>query len=216
MKYKAILFDLDGTLLDTLRDLTDCVNRSLGYLGFPPHSMDDFKYFIGDGRDTMVKRALPPQHRDEATLSRAVKYVDAEYEKHWADNTRPYNGIPELLDTLASNGSKIAILSNKPHDFTETMVSKLLSRWHFEVVAGALPSVPIKPDPTAALRIANELDIKPIDFLYLGDSDIDMKTAVRANMFPVGALWGFRTAEELRAGGAKALIKHPKELLTLL
>ena len=216
MKYKAIIFDLDGTLLDTLRDLTDSVNKSLRHFGFPPHSREVFKYFIGDGRDTMVRRALPPEHRDDTTLNRVVKYVDKEYDKHWADNTRPYDGIPELLDALILNNYKIAVLSNKPHSFTETMVAKLLSRWHFEAIAGALPSVPIKPDPTSALKIAQELNIKPVDFLYLGDSDIDMKTATRAKMFPVGALWGFRTAEELKAGGAKALIKHPKELLTLL
>ncbi len=156
------------------------------------------------------------QHRDDATLTQAIKYVDEDYDKHWADNTRPYEGIPELLDALTLNKYKIAILSNKPHGFTVDMVSKLLPQWHFEVVAGAMASVPIKPDPTAALKIAQELNIKPEQFLYLGDSDIDMKTANRANMFPVGALWGFRTAEELTAGGAKALIKHPKELLTLL
>jgi phosphoglycolate phosphatase len=216
MHYSAVLFDLDGTLLDTLKDLADSVNTSLGYLGFPPHEMEAFKYFIGDGREQMALRSLPEQHRDQETLARLVEYINAEYVKHWADNTRPYEGVPELLDSLTKNRTRMAILSNKPHNFTEEMVSRLLSKWHFEVVAGALPSVPIKPDPTAALQIANKMDIPAADFLYLGDSDIDMKTAIASKMYPVGACWGFRKPEELKAAGAKSLIRDPLELLKLL
>ena len=110
----------------------------------------------------------------------------------------------------------MAILSNKAHDSTEMMVSKMLSRWHFEAVVGLLPSVPKKPDPSAALQIAQQLGIHTTEFLYLGDSDIDMKTAIGADMYPVGVLWGFSSAKELLAGGAKALIEHPNDLLPFL
>jgi phosphoglycolate phosphatase len=216
MKYKAVLFDLDGTLLDTLVDLAGTVNRSLAKVGFPAHKVEEYKYFVGDGREQMAERALPPEHRDAATLKKLLTYINEDYTQHWGDNTATYEGIPELLDELVRRKTLIAVLSNKPYDFTETMVDKLLSKWRFAVVAGAMPSVPIKPDPTSAIKIARDLNIAPSDFLYLGDTDIDMKTAVGAKMFPCGVLWGFRTAEELKAGGARALVQYPGEVLKLL
>jgi len=124
--------------------------------------------------------------------------------------------VTELLDSLVRKGIRMAILSNKPHEFTELMVSKLLSKWQFEIVLGALPGTPKKPDPAVALEIAKRMEIPPAEYLYLGDSDVDMQTATAADMYPAGALWGFRTGEELLHGGAKILIKHPAELLDLL
>ncbi len=216
MKYKTVLFDLDGTLLDTLKDIADSVNKALSHFGFPKHEVEAYKHFIGDGREAMVSRALPEHCRDEATVSKLVTEINEEYAKHWADNTRPYRGIPRLLDALTIRGIKTAVLSNKPDGSTKLMVSKLLSRWRFEVVAGAQPFIPKKPDPTAALQIAQRLNIQSSEFLYLGDSDVDMKTATAAGMYPVGALWGFRNADELLTGGAKELIKNPTDLLNFL
>jgi phosphoglycolate phosphatase len=216
MDYKAVLFDLDGTLLDTLQDLTCVVNTSLGCLGFPTHTLEVFKYFVGDGREEMIRRSLPEDRRDPATMQKTVELVNREYNQHCADHTRPYPGIPELLDTLTQRGYTIAILSNKPDDFTKAMVSQLLPSWHFAAVAGASPALPIKPHPAGALKIARDLGLLPSDFLYLGDSDIDMKTALAAGMYPVGVTWGFRTAGEIQAAGAKVLINHPLELLPLL
>jgi len=216
MKYSAVLFDLDGTLLDTLKDLADSVNSVLGHLGFPQHELEAYKYFVGDGREAMATHALPEHHRKAATVDKLVTYINEEYSKRWANNTRPYQGVPNLLDALTSSGIKMAILSNKQHSSTELMVSRLLPRWRFELVVGALPSVPKKPDPTAALQIAQRLNIRPLEFLYLGDSDVDMKAATAADMYPVGALWGFRTADELLSSGARALIQQPTDLLHLL
>ena len=216
MTYRAVLFDLDGTLLDTLQDIADSVNKALSHLGFPQHELEAYKYFVGEGREVLAIRALPEHHRDASTVGKLAACMDEEYSKHWADNTYPYQGIPDLLDALTISDIKMAILSNKPHNFTEMMVSKLLWRWHFEIVVGALPSVPKKPDPTAALQIARRLGIQPSEFLYLGDSGIDMKTATGADMYPVGALWGFRSADELLASGAKTLVEHPSDLLHLL
>lgn len=216
MKYRAVLFDLDGTLLDTLQDIADSVNSALEQLGFPQHETEAYKYFVGDGRDALAMRALPEAHRDAATFNRLVAYISEEFSKRWANNTRPYPGIPEMLQAITDMGIKMAILSNKPHDSTEETVARLLPERHFELVVGATPSVPKKPDPTAALRIAKQLGIPPTEFLYLGDSDIDMKTATAADMYPVGALWGFRTADELLAGGAKELIQSPPDLIRLL
>ena len=216
MKYQGVLFDLDGTLLDTLQDISDSVNEALKHLGFPVHGVDDYKSLIGEGRDVLAARALPDNHRDTTTVTQLVELINEEYSKRWANKTVPYHGVLNLLDELTIRNIKIAILSNKAQDSTEIMVSRMLSRWHFEAVVGALPSVAKKPDPTAALQIAQRLAIPPSKFLYLGDSDIDMKTAIRADMYPVGVLWGFRSAEELLAGGAKALIEHPSDLLSFL
>jgi len=216
MKYSAVLFDLDGTLLNTLEDIADSVNSALGHLGFPQHELEAYKYFIGDGREALAIRTLPEHHQNTVTVDKLITHINEEYSKCWSNNTHPYQGVSDLLDALTSTGIKIAILSNKPHDFTELMVSRLLPQWQFEVVVGALPSVPKKPDPTAALQIARQLNIRTPEFLYLGDSDIDMKTATAADMYPIGALWGFRTADELLASGAKALIQQPVDLLPFL
>jgi phosphoglycolate phosphatase len=216
LKHKAVLFDLDGTLLDTLQDIADSVNKGLGYLSFPQHKTEAYKALIGDGREVLAARALPPNQRNSANTQELLAHINAEYAIHWADHTHPYQGVPELLDALTAKGIKMAVLSNKADDLTKMMVSKILPKWRFMIVVGANPSVPHKPDPTAALGIAKKSGINPSQFLYLGDSDIDMKTANGAGMYAVGALWGFRSAGELLASGAQALIKHPVELLDLL
>lgn len=216
MKYKAIIFDLDGTLLDTLQDIADSVNEALKRLRFPEHGLEAIKNFIGEGRDVLAARALPNDNRDTAAVTRLIELMNIEYSERWANKTVPYNGITNLLDELTVRNIKMAVLSNKAHDSTELMVSKMLSQWHFEAVVGASPSVAKKPDPTAALQIAQQLGIQPTEFLYLGDSDIDMRTAIGAGMYPVGALWGFRSAEELLSSGAKALIEHPNDLLAFI
>ncbi len=216
MKFKAVLFDLDGTLLDTIEDLTDSMNVVLGRLGFPEHSAETCKRFVGDGVEVFTLRALPEAHRDDATVVRCAADMRAEYRKRWSLKTRPYEGISELLDQLTLANLKMAILSNKPDDSTKQMVSELLSRWCFDPVMGARPSVPKKPEPTAALKISQRLKAPPEEFLYLGDTDTDMKTARAAGMFAVGALWGFRGADELMAAGAETLVEHPMEVLQLL
>jgi phosphoglycolate phosphatase len=213
MKYKAVIFDMDGTLLDTLADLTDSMNQVLGRLGFPGHDEEAYKYFVGDGIDILAKRALPSDQRSDALVAQCVAAMVEEYGRRWDLKTRPYQGIPELLDALTKKGLPMAILSNKPHDFSLLVADKLLARWTFQVILGARPSVPKKPDPAAALEIARHLQLTPEQILYLGDTGTDMKTATAAGMFPVGALWGFRTESELTAAGAKALIERPQELL---
>lgn len=216
MTYKAVLFDLDGTLLDTLKDIADSVNMALDHLGFPQHEVEAYKYFVGDGREALAIRALPEDCRDTVNLDKLAAYIEIEYSKRWAINTRAYEGVPDMLQALTDLGIKMAILSNKPQASTEEMVSRLLSQWRFELVLGAQSSIPMKPDPTTALQIARRLNIPPAEFLYLGDTDVDMKTATAAGMYPVGAVWGFRTADELMAGGAKQLIQNPTDLPNLL
>ncbi|NOZ21483.1 MAG: HAD family hydrolase [Planctomycetes bacterium] len=216
MKYEAVLFDLDGTLLDTLDDLADSMNAVLEKNGFPPHPVAAYKHFVGDGVAKLVERTLPKDRCDEETVRRCIGEMREEYTKRWADKTQPYDGVPELLDALTERGVKMAILSNKPDDFTKLCVDKLLPKWSFEVARGIREDGKKKPDPAGAIDIAEQLNVSPAEFLYLGDTNTDMKTAVAAGMFPVGALWGFRDADELTANGAKVLIERPVQLLDLL
>lgn len=214
LSYRAVLFDLDGTLLDTLEDLADSMNAVLRQLGFPEHPLEPYKRFVGDGVVNLVRRALPEGHRDDATVSRAVALMRRIYGEHWADKTRPYPGIPELLDALVRLGVRMAVLSNKPEDSTRLCVAKLLPRWRFHAVVGQSSAVPPKPDLAGVRLITAQLGLPPEQFVYLGDTDTDMRTANAAGMFAVGALWGFRSADELLANGAKALVGHPNELLS--
>lgn len=211
-----MLFDLDGTLLDTLEDLADSTNAALAQLGLPPHPLDAYRYFVGDGVRNLILRTLPEGHRDEATVAKAVELMRSIYAEHWADKTRPYPGVPELLDAVAGRGVKMAVLSNKPDDSTRQCVEKLLPRWRFDAVVGQSKAVPPKPDLAGVRQIVADLGVPVEQFLYLGDTNTDMQTANAAGMFAVGALWGFRTAEELREAGARVLIEEPANLLKLL
>ncbi len=211
------MMDLDGTLLDTLQDLADSMNSTLSHFGFPVHKLEKYRYFVGDGMENLVRRSLPDSAKTGPRLiSRCIEMMRQTYERNWNVKSRPYPGIPELLDALTARGLKMAVLSNKPHEFTLKAVEGLLGAWRFEAVMGERPPIPRKPDPSSALEIANRLRVEPADFLYLGDTATDMKTANAAGMYAVGVLWGFRDAEELIAGGAGKLIAKPAELLEML
>jgi len=216
MDYKAVLFDLDGTLLDTIEDLADSMNAALASLGLPTHPVEAYKYFVGDGLAKMAERALADEVHEAETIEKCMAAFEEEYAARWRCKTRPYPGVAELLDACSARGVKMAVLSNKPHEATRQGVEALLAGERFDIVVGARPAWPVKPDPAAALDIAERLAVPPARFLYLGDTGTDMKTARAAGMFPVGALWGFRTAEELLANGAKVLVERPEEVLGLL
>ena len=216
LKYPGIIFDLDGTLLDTIEDLADSMNRVLTDLGFPTHTIDAYKYFVGEGVEPLIRRALPEDQLRPELLDQCLGALREEYSRRWENKTRPYPGIPELLDHLTGLGLRMAILSNKLDHFTRIMVAKLLPRWKFDPVFGARPAVPRKPDPAGALEIAQALHLAPDHFIYLGDTGIDMKTASAAGMVPVGVLWGFRPADELKDQGARWLIEKPGDLTSLL
>ena len=216
MRYKAILFDLDGTLLDTLEDLATAANRALGTLGLPAHPTDAYRVFVGDGLRTLAERILPGEQRSAAQVDALVAAFEREYSRTWNERTAPYAGVPEMLDRLTGDGYRMSVLSNKPDAFTRLCVEQLLPHWTFAPLYGQRPGVPKKPDPAAALAIAAELGLDPAEVLYLGDTATDMHTARAAGMVAVGVLWGFRTADELRAAGARHLITHPGELAPLL
>ncbi len=216
MTFKAVIFDLDGTLLNTLEDIADAANRVLQKQGFPVHDSAAFRHFVGDGVRALITRILPEEKRHPATIHAFVNEFRRIYSRHWDQKTKPYEGIADLLNQLTRKRIALAVLSNKPDDFTKKCVNKFFSQRHFEVVMGDQKDVQRKPDPQGALKISDALNLPPEQILYLGDSDVDMKTALSAGMFPVGALWGYRSMNELIENGAQKVISHPAELLTLL
>jgi len=214
--YKAIIFDLDGTLLDTLKDLALSVNAVLRLQGFSEHTVASYRYFVGDGIDVLVRRAFPIESiKSEKDALYMVNAVKEEYARRWGDHTRPYPGIPAMLDSIEEKRLPKAIFSNKPHEFAVLTVNKLLPDWKFEEVCGIQSGIPRKPDPYGALMIAEKIMVKPEEVVYLGDTDTDMLTAVRGGFYPVGALWGFRSAEELLKSGAAMLAQKPKDVTEL-
>ena len=216
MKFEATLWDLDGTLVDSLEDIATSMNRVLERLRLPMHSLETYRGFVGEGVEVLVNRALPESHRDDETCRRAVADMREIYGNNLLIKTKPYDGIPGVLNEIHLRGLSMSVLSNKPHGPTREMVSACFADHQFVKVAGARPEVPKKPDPTAALAIARKLGVAPEKFLYFGDTAIDMKTAVSAGMFPVGVLWGFRGPDELLPAGAKVLVKSPADLLAWL
>jgi phosphoglycolate phosphatase len=216
MKFKGIVFDLDGTLLDSLLDIGTSMNAALRSRGFPEHPIADYKIHVGDGMATLARRVLPEGKRDEPGITELVAGMREEYGRRWAESTRPYPGVPELLDELTKRGLKLSIVSNKPHDFSQQVAARLLPQWHFDPVIGARSGIPHKPDPANALDAAAQMKLTPAECAFMGDTHADMRTAVSAGMFPAGALWGFREAPELLEAGAKVLLKHPMDFLQLL
>lgn len=216
MRYKAVLFDLDGTLLDTLEDLAMAANRVLAAQGLPVHPVDAYRYFVGDGVATLVERILPAALRGTAMLDEAIAAFQREYANNWHDRSLPYPGIPQMLDRLVAAGLRLSILSNKPDGFTRLCVQRLLPQWTFDPLLGQRPGVPKKPSPAAALEVARLLGLAPAEILYVGDTAVDMQTANAAGMDAIGVLWGFRTALELQAAGARHLITAPEELLPIV
>lgn len=215
-KFKAVVFDLDGTLLNSIADLGDAMNSTLTANNFPVHSYDEYKLFLGSGLKNLTLKSLPEEQRNDKTVGRLYEEMQITYKKNCTLKTRPYNGIPELLTSLTKKNIPFAILSNKEISFTQYIVNKLLSGWHFTHVLGSTVDIPKKPDPAGALIITKELNIKPEEFLYLGDTGIDMKTANAAKMHSVGVTWGFRSKEELIENGARTIIDTPSSLIKML
>jgi len=216
IKFRAVIFDLDGTLLDTLADLGNSANRVLQSRGYPFHPLDAYKYFVGDGARTLITRVLPETGRSLDTIEECLQLFLADYKSNWAVDTKPYPGIIEMLSGFEKSGLSLSVLSNKPDAVAKLSVKKFFPRHKFNHVIGQSDFLPKKPDPSGALKIAELESITPHSFLYLGDTSIDMKTAIGAGMYPVGACWGFRTEQELLESGAKALVREPRELLDII
>jgi phosphoglycolate phosphatase len=214
MLLRAAIFDLDGTLVDSLADIATAMNHSLAQHGLPTHPVSDYREYVGEGVMVLVRKATPAGH-EELHASILTTYR-AFYSEHLFDQTSVFPGVPTVLSRLAAEGVRLAVLSNKSDLFTKRLVEGLLPGVRFEAVYGERPGVPRKPDPTAALGIAAALGVAPADCAFVGDTPVDMNTARNAGMYGVGVTWGFRSAEELRAHGARALATSADELMAAL
>lgn len=212
--FKAAIFDLDGTLLYTLQDLGDSMNQVLQEEGLPVHNSEAYRFFVGNGMEMLVVRSLPKGLRRPEFVQPLTKKLLRIYQERQFSSTRPYDGVSELLDKLTSLKIGLAVLSNKEHQDTQKVVEHYFPGL-FQIVLGRRDGVPAKPDPAGALEIMRDFNLPPERFVYLGDSDVDMKTAARAEMFAVGAAWGYRPEEELLQAGAQKIIHSPVELITL-
>jgi len=209
------IFDLDGTLLNSLQDLADACNYSLKKNGFPVHPANSYKYFVGDGILTLINRALPENFADESAAASVKADFDDFYSVHSLDKTVPYTGISETLTKLKENNIKLAVLSNKPHEYvkflTDTYFPGLISFSY-----GQRAGVPIKPDPAAVFEIIGLLDNDISDGFYIGDTSTDMQTGKNSGLYTIGVSWGFRTKDELESAGADIIINKASELIKII
>ncbi len=210
---KAVLFDLDGTLVNSLFDLSTSTNFALEKMGFQTHQTEKFKYFVGDGMQKLIERALPEDKRDIETIKTTLDVFMAHYREHYVDKTVPYEGILPLLDEL--KGFKMAVVSNKIEEMALVVTRKLLGD-KFQIVCGKQENYPAKPDPTLTLKIISDLGVKPEECVFVGDSGMDMAVAKNAGCLALGVLWGFRAEDELRLNGADYIVSNPKEILSII
>ena len=213
---KLIIFDLDGTLLDTLQDLGDSCNAILQQYGYPVHPLEAYKKFVGNGVRTLIERALPENARTKETISSLLTAFKTYYEEKTIAHTHPYAGIIPLLNTLKSSGYLISIASNKYHEAVVPLIGQYFPDIPFDLVLGHRVGHPPKPDPAIVIDTLHTLNVRKEDCYYVGDSSVDMDTAVHAGVTAIGVTWGFRDEEELRQHGADHLIHQPHELLAIL
>ena len=213
---KACIFDLDGTLLDTLSTIGGYMNEALASEGIPPFPMDAYRYFVGDGARTLVRRALAAANAlTEEKETEVFTLYNRLYDAAPNGRTVPYEGITELLAALKEKGIKVAVLSNKPDFATRAVVDSFFGEL-VDIAHGGREGIPLKPAPDGVLALLRELSVSADECLYIGDTGVDMDTARGAGLFGIGVTWGFRTPEELREHGARVLVSAPREILAYL
>lgn len=210
---KLVIFDLDGTLLDTLKDLADACNHALEMCGCPHRTLDEYRHLIGGGVTKLLRHALPSEKQNDEMAQKMRSYFIPYYTENICVSTRPYDGIEGLLETLSDAGVKLAIASNKFQTGTETLAENLLGRFEFIKVLGQREGCPVKPDPQIIRDVMTEiLDLKPEEVVYCGDSDVDMMTGHNAGIRSIGVSWGFRGKEELQACNPWIVVDSPAEI----
>ena len=211
-----IVFDLDGTLINSLEDLADSANHILTRHGFPTHPVDAYRYFVGDGVRKLIERILPPEERNDAQIEQCQQEFVEYYKVHMEDKTAVYEGITELLKALKVRGLKIAVATNKVHSAVAPLMEKYFPEIQFDSMIGQREGVPVKPNPHIMFDILKETGCEPIEALHVGDTATDMQLAHNAGVTPVGVLWGYRPLEELQEARARYIIEHPLELLEIV
>lgn len=216
MRISAIIFDLDGTLLNSICDIAACGNDALAAIGFPPLSVELYRAYVGDGVRNLAKKVLPDGHRDDETVRTFLGLYGELYGRRWNETTAPYPGVMRMLAELSERRVPLAVLSNKRDEFMKACVSELLPGIRFTEVRGESESTPTKPDPRGALAVAATLGVEPAGCLFVGDSEIDAETARRAGMPFVAVEWGYRSRAQLEQAGAQHFVREPSELLAML
>ncbi len=212
---KAVLFDLDGTINNTVNDIAASGNYALSKHGFPTHPADSFKLFAGSGTYIMLQRAMPEEHKNDGSVELIIDDYLEHYSVHSMDTTAPYEGIRELIDEVKARGYKMAVVTNKPDAVAKQLLADMFPD-KFDVVIGQIDGMPVKPNPAMPLLAMDELGVKPDECVFVGDSGVDIMTGKNSGAYPIGVLWGFRGREELLECGAKELIEKPCELLDIL
>lgn len=214
---KLIIFDLDGTLLNTLEDLANSVNYALAQYDFPQHPVEAYNFMVGNGVNNLLKCALPAELRENQDIHSMIRN---EFIKHYFANadkfTKPYEGISDLLKTLSDKGYLLAVASNKVHDATVNLVKNFFTEIYFTEIIGQREGFPVKPNPAIVEEIIGKAGVKKSETLYIGDSGVDVATALNAGVHFVGALWGFRPRSELEALGAKVFVEKAEELIDII
>lgn len=213
---KGVIFDLDGTLANSIEDIADSMNKVLKEKDFPTHDYSTYKTFVGRGVKTLVEKALPENNRTESEILSSFDRMMKVYDENCIVKTCLYPEISELLTSLSEKNIKIAVFSNKANELTQKVVKVLLADWKLEHVLGAGGDIPRKPDPKGALLISEKMGIPPEELIYVGDSGVDMETAHNSGMHAAGVLWGFRDMEELLENGAQTILEHPMDLIKSL
>lgn len=211
---KLLIFDLDGTLVNSVADLADATNYALNKYGYPIHDEEKYNYFVGNGVLKLIERALPENERTEEQIKILREDFSEYYNVHYKDKTRPYNGIPEVLHKLRKKGLQLAVASNKPDEFTKIIVNHFFPDT-FSCVQGGLDGVPKKPDPQIVLSIMEKFSVSPDECLFIGDTNVDILTGKNSGVCTIGCLWGFRDFEELSSAGADYIISDPEEILDI-
>ncbi len=215
MKFKGIIFDLDGTLVNSLEDIADAMNIVLEGLHYPTHDYDTYQYFIGSGLRNLVSKALPAATNEDTQIDQCYDLMISAYRTICTRKTKPYDGIFELLDELKSKNIKMSVFSNKADELTKEITEVIFPNY-FNPILGLTTEPLKKPNPEKAVNISDSWGCKPEEIIFVGDSDIDMQTATNAKMFAVGVLWGYRPEEELISNGAKMILKTPLDLMSIL
>ena len=213
---KLIVFDLDGTLINSLEDLADSANHILTQHGFPTHPVDAYRYFVGDGVRKLIERILPSDERNDTQIERCRQEFVEYYSIHMEDKTSVYEEITDLLKALKTNGLKIAVATNKVHSAVAPLMAKYFPGIRFDSMIGQREGVPVKPNPQIMYDILKETGCKPSETLHIGDTATDMQLAHNAGVTPVGVLWGYRPLEEIQEAGTQQIIKHPLDLLRII
>ena len=213
---KAVIFDLDGTISDTISTITHYCNVTLEYCGFEPIGEDKIKYFVGDGKKKLIHRLIGYYNADTPQMfEKAEKKYDSEYERDVVYETKPFDGICSLIAELRKNGLKTAVLSNKPDNVT-VMITDIMFKGLFDVCHGKREGIDTKPNPQGALLTAEELGVKPTECVFVGDTNVDIFTAKNSDMISIGVLWGFRDFDELKNAGADYIVNKPNEILDII